>query len=370
MGTDGSSREVCVVESDSRAHFPGAGLLQPRGGPGARQVRVGFTYNLKRSPAGVDEHEAEYESPATVAAVSEALASLGHEVVHLEVTPDLPRQLLHAEVDVVFNMAEGVSGRNREAQVPALLEMLGIPYTGSDPATMAITLDKALAKRVVSQHGVATPDFFVLRTGRERLPSGFTYPAVVKPVAEGSSKGILPSSVVHTEEDLRLAAIALVRRYRQPALAERYLPGREFTVGLLGHGRPRVLPPMEIVFGDPSVQCPVYGFHHKLEWGRELRFEAPARVDAGLRRRLERAARESYLALGCRDLARIDFRLDATGQVGFIECNPLPGLTPGWSDLCTIAASAGMDYRGLISEILAPVLRRWQRGRRVPTRGN
>lgn len=328
---------------------------------GKRPLRVGFTFNLKRSApqaAGDYDAEAEYDSPKTIAAIHDAIASYGHEVIDLEATPELPSLLAVANVDVVFNVAEGLRGRNRESQVPALLELLDIPYTGSDPATLSITLDKVLAKRVVRQHGISTPNFVVMETGKERLPKDLRFPVIVKPAAEGSSKGVFASSVVTNEADLRATARDLATRYGHPALVEEFLTGREFTVALLGETRPKALPPMEIVFIDPDEAFPVYTFEDKLEWSKRLRYDAPAVVDSALGREIERVAKEAFAALGCRDVARIDLRLDADGKVNFIECNPLPGLTPGWSDLCLISTAAGLDYRDLIGEILAPAIRR------------
>jgi D-alanine-D-alanine ligase len=187
---------------------------------------------------------------------------------------------------------------------------------------------------------------------------------VVKPVAEGSSKGVVGSSVVHDEHELRSLVRQLVARYDQPALVESYLPGREFTVGLLGEKRPRALPPMEIIFTDHSVSHPVYSYGHKKETETGVRFEVPARVDDALGREITRVARRAFEALGCRDVARIDLRLDAHGRVAFIECNPLPGLSPGFSDLCVVADAAGLRYIDLIGAILEPALRRLRSARR------
>ncbi|MFN7955890.1 MAG: ATP-grasp domain-containing protein [bacterium] len=332
-----------------------------------RPLRVGFTFNVKRTTPieGVDESEAEYDSPKTIGAIHDAIASLGHEVIDLEATPQLPTRLVAAAPDVVFNMAEGVLGRNRESQVPALLELLGIPYTGSDPAALAMALDKELAKRLVAAAGVATPAWFLAHTGRERFPRELGFPAIVKPVTEGSSKGVVPKSVVENEAQARAVAREMIERYQQPALVEGYLPGREFTVGLLGERNPRALPPMEIVFLDKRKKRPVYAFEHKQDWSKEIRYDTPARVDPALLRELTKAALTAFHALGCRDVARVDLRLDAAGRVNFVELNPLPGLSPGWSDLCLIAASAGIEYRDLIGRILAPAIRRFRAGRRV-----
>jgi D-alanine-D-alanine ligase len=200
----------------------------------------------------------------------------------------------------------------------------------------------------------------VLNTGRERLPRELEFPLIVKPVAEGTSKGVTRKSVVRDEGELREVARELIGKYRQPALVEQYVAGREFTVGLLGERRPRVLPPMEIVFLDAKDPTPIYSFDMKQDWSDQIRYEVPARLSERELDRLEKAARETFAALGCRDVARADFRMDAEGRIFFIECNPLPGLTPGWSDLVLIAQAAGIDHRGLIGEILSFAIHRYE----------
>lgn len=326
-------------------------------------LRVGFTYNVKRIKPTVDaveDREAEYDSPQTLQAIREAIASWGHEVVDLEANQELPTLAAAANVDVVFNIAEGFKGRNRESQVPALLELLDIPYTGSDPATLAIALDKALAKRIVRQHGIHTPDFQLMTTGKERLNKDFAFPLMVKPVAEGSSKGVVQKSVCESEAELREVVKVLTQKYDQPALVEEYISGREFTVGLLGERRPRVLAPMEIVFLDQGEKNPVYSFQHKLDVNDRIQYDVPAKLDPAQMERLKAAARGAFMSLGCRDVARMDFRMDAKGRFYFLECNPLPGLTPGWSDLVLITQAAGMDYRTLIGEIMSGAIRRYK----------
>lgn len=329
------------------------------------QLRVGFTFNVKR-PGGkaLDDSEAEYDSPVTIKAIATALESLGHKVIQLEANSELPHQLMESKVDVVFNIAEGVSGRNREAQVPALCELCGIPYTGSDAATLALALDKALAKRLLRQHNVLTPDFQVMSTGREKLAPGLRFPLIVKPIAEGSSKGIAAKGVVDDEASLRKVVKELVDRYKQPALVEEYISGREFTVGLLGERRPRVLPPMEIVFKDASNTRPVYDHEVKQDCFKHVSYQCPAKLTPQELKAVERAARDTFAALDCRDVARVDLRMNAQGQVYVLEANPLPGLTPDYSDLVLIAKAAAMDYRTLIAEILAGGLKRLREKRR------
>jgi D-alanine-D-alanine ligase len=333
-------------------------------------LKVGFTFNVKRvvpSGEGGDDSEAEYDSPKTLQAIREAIASYGHEVVDLEANADLPAKLRSSPVDLVFNIAEGIKGRNREAQVPAMLELLDIPYTGSDPAALSIALDKALAKRVVWQQGILTPDFVLMNTGKERLPKELRLPAIVKPVAEGSSKGILGKSVVQTEAELREVAREMALRYRQPALVESYIQGREFTVGMLGERRPKVLPIMEVVFTSDEP-LPIYDFAAKLDWTHRVRYDVPAKLEPAPQREIERVARAVFTALGCRDVARVDFRMDAEGKIYFLECNPLPGLTPGWSDLVLVAQAAGLEYRALIGEILSCGIRRYRERERARRR--
>jgi D-alanine-D-alanine ligase len=337
----GLSRPSAVLESilaSASARY-GLRLRRGRGKRARERLRVGVLHNQPVERG----REGELDNRSPVEAIGAALRELGHEPVLLEATRELPGMLPGARIDAAFNIAEGFAGRSREAQVPALLELLEIPYTGSDPACLALCLDKSLAKRVVELAGVPTPAWISMR-GHERLPESVGFPAVVKPMAEGSSKGVVRSSVVHDEHELRAVVRELVARFDQPALVETYLPGREFTIGLIGERRPRVLPAMEIEQG--------------------VRLEVPAPVDATLEHELRRVARRAFEALGCRDVARVDLRLDGHGRVQFIECNPLPGLVPGLSDLCILAEAAGLRYHELIAAILEPALRRLRAQRR------
>ncbi len=321
-------------------------------------VRVGLTFNVKRvDPKSGNDVHAEFDSVDTIRAIANALESLGHQVVELEATPELARTLDPQHIDVVFNIAEGFRGRNREAQVPALLELLGIPYTGSDPTTLCVTLDKGLAKRIVRAADVSTAMAHVVGP-HDRTPAGLRFPVIVKPNAEGSSKGIGRASVARNELELIDALVLHYRSYTSLALVEEYLPGREFTVAILGDDALQVLPIMEIVFDDESGDLPVYSYGHKIETESGVRFECPAEIDGDLEARIRQVAVDSFRALGCRDVARIDVRCDADGNPNFIECNPLPGLSPGFSDLCIIAERAGLEYADLIGAILAPALAR------------
>jgi D-alanine--D-alanine ligase len=319
-------------------------------------LRVGFTFNKKRIDPAENDAEAEFDSPKTIQAIADAIASYGHTVIELEANADLPHTLLGAAPDVVFNIAEGLRGRGRESQVPALCELLGIPYSGSDPTTLSLCLDKGLTKQILKSAGIDTAEWQVITTGREKLKA-FRYPVIVKPNAEGTSKGITSASVVSEEAHARAAAKAIVDKYGQPALIEEYIVGRELTVGLLGERRPRVLPPMEVVFVD-APKHPVYGFEEKQADTTRVRFECPAKLSSAELRRIEKVVRDTFAALGCRDVARVDLRMAPDGTVFVIEVNPLPGLTPDFSDLCVISKVVGMDYRTLIGEILAGCIKR------------
>jgi D-alanine--D-alanine ligase len=370
VGIDYDASLLAVLRSAATRHRL-TGLLDATRArpPRARRtgLRVGLAFNMKRigSHEG-DDREAEYDAPETIQAISQAIESHGHVTVPLEATADFPRALMASNIDVVFNVAEGMVGRSREAQVPSLCELLGMPYSGSDSATLSICLDKSLSKRLLTE--VDTPAFQVLVTGREKLRT-LSYPVIVKPNQEGTSKGITTKSVCDDEARVREVAREIIDRYGQPALIEEYIFGRELTVGLLGERRPRVLPPMEVVFLT-QAERPVYDYQCKQDWQRHVRYECPARLTRDELRAVERAARTTFMALGCRDVARIDLRLTPAGRVYVIEVNPLPGLTPDYSDLCLIANGAKVDYRTLIGEILSGAIKRWQVRQRGSERGD
>jgi len=321
---------------------------------------IAIVYNLKRSTLldiFQNDDEAEFDSLQTVEAISSAIKSLGHDVLILEANKDLPKFLIAQKIDLVFNIAEGYKGPNREAHVPALLELLSIPFTGSDSKALTITLDKGLAKKVVSEAGVATPRGWLFRDPGQDIPQKFDFPFIVKPVAEGSSKGISSSSVVHEAHSLQKAVEAILERYNQPALVEQFVGGREFTVGVLEDGNLEVLPPMEIIYLN-NEECPIYSYNYKLEWHDFLRYETKPLLTSALKNKLENYARKAFRALGCRDVARFDFRMDTRGNLYFLECNALPGLAPNWSDLCLISNAAGISHEALIQKILSPALKR------------
>jgi D-alanine-D-alanine ligase len=323
-------------------------------------VRIGLTYDLKDDylALGFGEHEvAEFDSPATVDAIEAALRSLGHEVERVGHVRALAARLVGGwRCDLVFNIAEGVAGFGREAQVPALLEAYGIPYTFSDPLVCALTLHKAMAKHVARGCGIATPSFVVVSTPEEAAAVALPLPLFAKPVAEGSSKGVTGKSLVKSREALVEVCTELLRDYRQPVLVEEYLSGREFTVGILGTGKDaRALATLEVMLRTAATDGS-YSYRNKTQWRDYVEY---ALLEAGdLRRDVEDVALASWRALSCRDAGRVDVRLDGGGRPQLIEVNPLAGLTPGYSDLPMMAEKTGMDFTALIAAILRSTLAR------------
>jgi D-alanine-D-alanine ligase len=347
-------------------------------------TREGIALDVRRpsSVAREDDAYAEWDSPETIAAVEHALGGLG-DVIRLEATPEFPERLRDARPDLVFNMAEGLTGQNRESHVPAICEFYGIPYSGIDPFTLSLALNKARAKQMLGFHGIPNAPFALIETlvdaravardGGARL----RYPLFAKPVQEGSSKGITERNFVRERSEIVPCVAELLEVYAQPVILEEFLPGAEFTCGVLGNGREaRVLPIVGLRFDAlPEGALPIYGFEAKWIWDTPDQplqiFECPAAVDEALRVAIERVTLRAYHALGCRDWARIDVRLDGSGIPNIVEVNPLPGILPNPEDnscLPKAAAAAGMSYDELIQScVIAAAKRqgvRFGRGRR------
>jgi D-alanine-D-alanine ligase len=323
-------------------------------------MRIGITYDLKEDLSGrpdlPDDFQEEFDSPATVEAIAEVLRGLGHQVEKLGDGRELLERLLADPPDFVFNFAEGRGiGRCREARVPAVLEMLGIPYTGSDPLTLAATLDKDCAKRLAASAGVAVPKGFIVSRADE-APSQLTFPVIVKPAWEGSSKGIRGKSLVEHASDLPDVVESIQSDHGQPVLVEEYIDGDEVTVGLIGNAPPRLIGVMRVLPVQPTERF-VYSLEVKRDYLRQVRYEVPPRLSASMNETVEKAARRAYEVLGCRDVSRIDFRL-RDGVPYFLEVNPLPGLNPDYSDLVIMARAAGWRYDELIATILQAAIDR------------
>lgn len=314
-------------------------------------MRIGLVYDLiddYLAEGYTEEEAAEFDSPFTIQSIENALRANGHAVERVGSMKKLTQALAEGRRwDLVFNIAEGMYGIGREAQVPAILDAYRIPYTFSHTDVMVVCMNKALAKTVVRVAGVNTADYAVAgRTGdaaRVNLP----YPLFVKPVAEGTSKGVSEKSCVRDRAELEAACADILARFQQPALIETFLPGREFTVGILGSGdRTRVIGVMEITMQATGDQT-CYSYRNKVE-GHEI-MTLCADADARAAGELAVAA---WSALGCRGAGRVDVRFDAKGEPSFIEANPLAGLRPDYSELTVLAAQAGMTYESLIGAIV------------------
>ena len=317
-------------------------------------MEIGIAYDLVTDFATGDgepaDRLAEYDSEETVAALEAALGAAGHRARRLGGGRRFLETMLAQPPDLVFNLAEGRGGRSREAQVPAVCELLGVPYTHSDPFTMAVTLDKAAAKRLVRAAGVPTPDFEVLEQPR---PVELEFPVVAKPVHEGSSMGIGAWSLVRDAAALPEVAAGLRARYQEPVLVEEFCPGAELTVGIFGTGDcARTLAVMEVAPRRRPLDEFLYSGEVKHDWEVEVSYHVPPRVTPELAARAAEVALASYRALGCRDVARIDLRVDRRGEPSFLEANPLPGLHPVISDLAMLARPVGVGYQELVLRIL------------------
>lgn len=354
-------------------------------------MRIGITYNLKSEVYNihpehllVDDAFEEFDTEQTIDAIAGVLEKNGHSVARLGWGPEAIRHLLAKDLDFVFNISEGYWGRNREAQVPAVLEMLEIPYSGSDPLTLSLALDKTMVKRTLCHSGIKTPDYCVVKTLQdiETADSGLRYPLFVKPAWEGSSKGIQYNSKVYNSEDLAACAEYLMKNYpEQPIMVEEYISGREFTVGVLGNEKPYVLGVMQI---SPAVSrgkiypersegqiCPrardgedfFYSREVKRDWRNRVSYECPPNISASLKRDLERVALEAFRAFGCRDIARVDLRVNKAGEVYFLEINPLPGLSPEYADMVIMARKMGWTYERFITAIFNHALSRYRAGK-------
>jgi D-alanine-D-alanine ligase len=317
-----------------------------------------------------DDAYAEWDSPETIAAVERALSGLG-DVIRLEATPDFPQRLRDARPDIVFNMAEGLTGQNREAHVPAICEFFGIPYSGSDPFTLSLALHKGRTKQMLQFYGIPTAPFALVESLGEaravRKANLLKYPLFAKPVQEGSSKGITEKNYIRDGDELLSVVAELLELYEQPVLLEEFLPGAEFTCGVLGNGRDaRVLPIVGIRFDAlPQGALPIYGFEAKWIWDRPDQplqmFSCPAPIDSVLRGAIEQVTLRAYHAIGCRDWSRIDVRLDARGVPNIVEINPLPGILPNPEDnscLPKAAAAAGLSYDELIQSCVQAAAKR------------
>jgi D-alanine-D-alanine ligase len=354
-------------------------------------TRIGFAYNQKpestmgagpvsammsesrpdEEPPSSSDVYAEWDSAETIAAVATALSAFG-DVIPLEATEEFPERLRAERPDIVFNIAEGLRGVNREAHVPAICEFLDVPYSGSDPFTLSLCLHKARTKDVLTARGIPNAPFTLIdsEAALDRLARQTNdYPLFLKPVQEGSSKGITERNFVRTRDELESQARFLLDAYNQPVIAEAFLPGAEFTCGVLGNGASaQVLPLVAINFGSlPNGAVPIYGYEAKWIWDTPSDpldiFECPARIEPRLQAAIQDVVLRAYRVLCCRDWSRIDVRLDAAGIPNIVEVNPLPGILPNPEDnscLPKAARAAGLSYDELIQSALQHAAERYE----------
>ena len=348
-------------------------------------MRVALLANLKKNaptcPDVPPDRWDDLDSEETIQSIMQAIASGRHDVTFLEGDASLFETLRKVKPDICFNICEGHHGDGREAHVPAILEMLRIPYTGSQVLTLALALDKPMTKRVLTYHGLPTPPFQVFERVTEPLDHQLSFPVFVKPSREGTGMGVTADSIARDEEQLRIQLRRLFDRYDQPALVERYIEGREVTVGLVGNLRspvawrvpddeaaPRIMkglhffPALEVdMAAYPVEEAGIYTSRIKVEMAHEFHYICPAPLTDEQLDELNWLAASVFRVTGCLDVARVDFRLDASdGDRPYIlEVNPLPGLNPGYSDLCIEAAADGWSYEELINEILDLAIERY-----------
>ena len=327
------------------------------------KLRVGITYDLKkdfshREDQPIDSFE-EFDSEETIDAIRDVLQSDGHKVVKLGGGAGLIDRLRTSPVDIVFNIAEGIGGRNREAHIPALLEFLNIPYTGSDPLTLSLTLDKAMAKKVIRGEGIPTPGFQKVEKMEDLHGLDLRYPLFVKLCYEGSSKGVRLDSKISDLSSLREKVGWLLETYGPPVLVEEFVSGPEFTVGILGNSNPSVLGVMQIEIKGSSPDEAIYSLEVKREWEEKVRYHCPPPIPSPLLKSIEEVALRAYRALDCRDVSRVDIRIGGDRIPYFLEVNPLPGLSPVYGDLPIMAGRMGWEYSRLVKTIFHDALKRY-----------
>lgn len=324
---------------------------------------VGLTYDLKtdyKFKAGdPPDANAEFDHPLTIGVIADAIKSQGVKVKKIGNVLNLLEKINKLDVDIVFNISEGASGRNRESQVPMLLEMAGIPYVGADALTLALTLDKIMAKKVFIADKIPTPKFLEIKdiNSFNEDTDHLKYPLIVKPRFEGSSKGLNDKSKVENVEDLKKQAAYIIETYKQPALIEEFISGQEFTVLVVGNDNPEALPVVQIkIDGRLMLNDKFYSFARITS--DKLEYICPAKVSAELTKKIQDLAVKTYNAVECVDFGRVDFRVDKDGNPYVLEINPLPSLST--EDVFPIIAKEmGITYEGIIGKILASAFKRY-----------
>ncbi|MDT8272032.1 MAG: D-alanine--D-alanine ligase [Desulfomonilia bacterium] len=321
---------------------------------------IGLTYDLRDDylEEGFSyEETAEFDRSDTIDGIEEALCASGHDIDRIGNIKGLVERLASGNRwDLVFNIAEGMYGFGRESQVPALLDAYRIPYTFSDPLVLSITLHKGITKSIIAGAGIPTADFVVVNRAEELATVNLAYPLFLKPVGEGTGKGISDASRVMSKEALLSVGAALLKQFRQPVLVERFLPGREFTVGIVGSGEDAsALGAMEIIFRKDPCGDNIYSLYNKSHYEEHIEYRLPETEAA---QSCCEIALKAWRILGCRDAGRIDLRMDNQGVPNVIEVNPLAGLNPVHSDLPILCRLQGISFQWLIKRIVDSAMRR------------
>ncbi len=325
------------------------------------KMKIGLTYDLKTdySPQKDDppDASAEFDHPDTIRVISKAFETQGFQVKKIGNVSQLLENLDKLNVDMVFNIAEGIIGRNRESQVPLLLEMYGIPFVGADALSLGISLDKIMAKKIFMAEGIPTPKFMEVKTieGLANLDH-MKFPLFVKPRFEGSSKGLTETSRVENSEELKSQVERVISVYKQPALIEEFIRGEEFTVAVIGNDPVETLPIVQIkIDGELNLKDRFYTFGHIKD--NSLEYVCPAPVSESLKNKLNNLAVKTFKAIECRDFGRVDFRVDEKGNPYVLEINPLPSLSTE-DVFMVISRTLGITYEDMLGKILKVALKR------------
>jgi len=322
---------------------------------------VGLTYDLKTDytfkEGDPPDANAEFDHPSTIDVIADAIASNGYKVKKIGNVANLLEKLDNLGVDIVFNISEGISGRNRESQVPVVLEMAGIPFVGADALTLGLTLDKVMAKKIFIAEKIPTPKFYEFKSSEELVNSNhYRFPLIVKPRFEGSSKGLSEESRVENREDLKKQIDYIVNTYKQPVIVEEFISGQEFTVAIVGNEPPEVMPVVQIkIDGRLQLNDKFYTFARITS--DRLEYICPAKISADLKNKIQDLALKTYQAVECRDFGRVDFRVDSEGNPFVLEINPLPSLST--EDVFKLVAETiGITYEQIIGRILESAIKR------------
>jgi len=323
---------------------------------------VGLTYDLKTDykfkEGDPPDANAEFDHPSTIKVIASAIEANGFKVRKIGNVNNLLEKIDNLGVDIVFNISEGISGRNRESQVPVILEMIGIPFVGADALTLGLTLDKVIAKKIFIAENIPTPKFFEVKSVEELAQSNHRkFPLIVKPRFEGSSKGLSDNSRVENEEELKKQVEYVASNYKQPVLIEEFISGQEFTVAVIGNDPGQAMPVVQIkIDGKLRLNDKFYTFARITS--DKLEYICPARINEELKNKLSDLAVRTYNAVECRDFGRVDFRVDNDGNPYVLEINPLPSLSTE-DVFMNVANALGMTYEGIIGRILDSAIKRY-----------